>query len=582
MRLMIDPRNGDVDDDASSTKRRSLFSLAGTLLAEISLPKLAVAWILLIGLPSLLIGLAPLLASIWVTGISSKAYTLLTGVSPALLLLLLGILGWFGGRPLLRLAESSFWSLNALAVQPGYILCREGFRHLAERFLSSSATEDQRAFTRAVSAAVSGAAICGFAVGLFIWAWPSSRWIGNVSDLASPLLLFIPALFNTIVLTSGYLAVAALVWGIADATMPQPRQYNAFCEAPVEERAWRVAHLSDIHVVGERYGFRIESGRSGPRGNERFQRTLEQLNRIHTQDPLDAVLITGDLTDAGRSAEWAEFFDALAPYQELSKLLLILPGNHDLNVVDRANPARLDLPTSPKKRLRQIRTISALEALQGSKVRMVDNQNRRLGTSLSEALKPHLNKIATFADHGSFRLSRSLANLWATSFPMIQPPETDDGLGFILLNSNIEAHFSFTNALGLVSTEQAQALNIVIELYPKAYWIVALHHHVVEYPKRAKALSERIGTALINGSWFVRHLERFAGRAIVMHGHRHIDWIGACGRIPIVSAPSPVMESTDESSTYFYIHTLSVTAEGFLGLAKPERIDVPGRLAISP
>ena len=52
-------------------------------------------------------------------------------------------------------------------------------------------------------------------------------------------------------------------------------------------------------------------------------------------------------TDAGRSAEWAEFLDAIAPHPELAESMLILPGNHDLNIVDRANPARLDLPTSP-------------------------------------------------------------------------------------------------------------------------------------------------------------------------------------------------------------------------------------------
>jgi hypothetical protein len=39
----------------------------------------------------------------------------------------------------------------------------------------------------------------------------------------------------------------------------------------------------------------------------------------------------------------------------------------------------------------------------------------------------------------------------------------------------------------------------------------ALHHHVVEYPKAANALSERIGTALVNGTWFVRRMQRLAG-----------------------------------------------------------------------
>ena len=64
MTPILDPCNGDIEDDAASTKRRSLLSLLGSLLAEISLPKLAIVWILLIGLPGLLLGAAPLFVSI--------------------------------------------------------------------------------------------------------------------------------------------------------------------------------------------------------------------------------------------------------------------------------------------------------------------------------------------------------------------------------------------------------------------------------------------------------------------------------------------------------------------------------------
>ena len=126
MKPIVDPRNGDIEDDASSTKRRSLFSLAGSLLAEISFPKLAVAWMLLVGFPGLLIGAAPLLLSIWIAAVSSKAASIFTEIWPALLVPPLVALAWFGGRPLLRIAETSFWSLNALAVQPAYIMFREG------------------------------------------------------------------------------------------------------------------------------------------------------------------------------------------------------------------------------------------------------------------------------------------------------------------------------------------------------------------------------------------------------------------------------------------------------------------------
>lgn len=574
MTPLFDPRLGDVEDDASSTKRRSLLAIAGSLLAEISLPKLALAWGLLIVLPGLLLGLAPLVATGWLTALSRTAAASLGGLWLLILLVAVAVVGWLGGRPVFRAAERGFWSLNSVAVQPGYALCREGLRHLAERF-ASGADATARARLRAATAAGAGIMVCGLALWCVALAWPSTRWLGEAADLVSPLRLIVPALSNTVVLIASYLAIAALVWGVADALMDQPQDLAAFDSPPPGGRTWRVALLSDLHVVGERYGFRIESGRSGPRGNDRLAAVFARLAAIHAERPLDLVLITGDATDAGRSAEWAEFLTALAKHPSLLERALLLPGNHDVNVVDRANPARLDLPTSPGKRLRQMRALSAIAAVQSDKVHVVDATTGRLGGTLAEALAPHRAAITTFADAGTLRLSAGLAQVWADAFPMVLPPASEDGLGVILLNSNAETHFSFTNALGLVPAEQAHGLAAATRQFPRARWIVALHHHLVEYPAPAKAFSERIGTALINGSWFVRQLHPIAHRAVAMHGHRHVDWIGTCGPLRIVSAPSPVMEATDAEPTYFHIHTLAAGAEGHLHLLPPERVDIP-------
>jgi hypothetical protein len=573
---ILDPRDGDIEDDASSTKRRSFISLAGSLLAEISLPKLVVAWMLLIGFPALLLGAVPLLVSIWLASVFSKAANIFTEIAPALLLVPLAALGWFAGRPLLRLAETSFWSLNALLVQPVYISFREGIQHLAERLFASRMPDARRGWVRAATAAGAGGVIFMLGLGVIILVWPASRWIVSLPDLGSlsrqPLIM----VANSVVLISCYLGVAAVIWGCADAMMPQPRDLDAFFVGNAKGRTWRVAHLSDIHTVGERYGFRVESGRSGPRGNERLRRVLACLDEVHAAHPLDVVLITGDLTDAGRSAEWAEFFDALTAYPQLADRVIALPGNHDVNVVDRASPARLELPTSPTKRLRQLRTMSALGLLQGARLQVVERRSGRLGPTLIETLKPHADDMVAFADRGSFRLSRKVAALWTSIFPLVLPPETIDGLGIVVLNSNAETHFSFTNALGLVSADQVRVLDTILRQYPHACWIVTLHHHIIEYPQAAKELSERIGTALINGSWFVRRLQRLTGRVVIMHGHRHIDWIGQCGDVLIVSAPSPVMNGTDSIDTYFYVHTLSAGIHGRLSLLEPERIVVPG------
>ncbi len=573
----MDPRRGDIEDDASSTKRRSLLSLAGSLLAEISLPKLAVAWAVLIVVPGLMLGAAPLLASFWLSKLSSTFAYALAGFWSAILLVIVVVAGWFGGRPLFRLAENSFWSLNSLAVQPAYAVGRETLRHLGERLLPASASGTVRSRLRAAAALLSGLAISGIALMILMAVWPHAQLFDGMATVEFSGRMAVVALANSVVLVAAYLAVAALVWAIADATMDQPRDIEGFDAHPDAGRTWRIAHLSDVHVVGERYGFRIESGRSGPRGNERLARLLAELETLHASEPLDAILITGDMTDAGRSSEWAEFLDAVMRHPGLAGRMLMIPGNHDLNIVDRANPARLDLPMSPNKRLRKLRVLAAMAALQGDRVRVVDRSCRRLGETLARALAPHRDAMAAFADIGRPRMSKELTELWAGVFPMVLPPDPDDGLGIILLDSNADTHFSFTNALGMVSADQARGLEIARAQYPQACWVIALHHHVVEYPRPAKALSERVGTALINGNWFVRRLRSLAGRAILMHGHRHVDWMGECNGIAILSAPSPVMEATDDQATCFYIHTLAVGADRRLRLLRPQRVTISGQ-----
>jgi hypothetical protein len=572
--LLFDPRRGDVEDDASSPKERSLLAIAGSLLAEISLPKLVFAFIISTLIPALLLGLAPLVATAWLLKLSWIAAQI-TGFGTAVVLVAIIALGWIGWRPLLRVAEINFWSLNALAIQPSYVFCREALRFLTERTLSKNTGAVARARLRAISSAAAAVILCICAALIAAVFWQVSRWVGTAADLLDFRSLILPMLANAVVVICAYLSVASLIWGFADATMGQPIDLAEFDASP-GDRTWRIAHLSDIHLVGEQYGFRIESGRNGPRGNSRFSHIMTCIEAIHNIRPLDLVLVTGDMTDAGRATEWAEFMDTVDQHPVLAARMIILPGNHDLNIVDRQNPARLDLPFSPGKRLRQMRALSAIAAVQGHRVLVVDPAKGSFGPTLAETLAPHRQRIADFADAGSLRLSAGLGRLWDQQFPMILPPATKDGLAVAILNTNAETHFSFTNALGVVSAEQTRKLEAAINQFPEAHWIVALHHHLVEYPMSVAKFSERIGTALINGSWFVRKLKPFAARMIVMHGHRHIDWIGACGKLKIVSAPSPVMGGKNDARTYFHIHTLTSGPGGQLCLLPPERAEVAG------
>ncbi len=560
-----------MENDRSATKQRSLLAIFGSLLAEISLPKLAFALTFSILLPAVLLGLAPLALTAWI-GKSWIRLAEATGTGAVLVVLVSLSVAWLGWRPLFRMAEKNFWSLNALAVQPGYALWREALRHLIERWFKGR-TGAELARLRAGSCAAAGLLLFAVAGAVALLAWPATRWVGSVDDLMTPHVLVIPTVANAIVVMSAYLAVAALFWGFADAAGDQPLDLEAFDEPGPGARMWRVAHLSDVHVVGERYGFRIESGRAGPRGNDRLIEAMNRLAALHATEPLDLVLVSGDMTDAGISAEWAEFLDIVAGYPDLLERMLILPGNHDVNIVDRANPARLDLPISPAKTLRKMRALSAIAAVQGDRVHTSSVEGRSLGPALADALQPRRQAIEDFADAGGMRRSAQLARRWEECFPLILPPAEEDGLGVALLDSNADANFSFTNALGMITAGQARRLTASLDAYPKARWIVALHHHLTEYPAPVEAFAERIGTALINGAWFLRVLRPYAARIVVMHGHRHIDWIGACGRLKLISAPSPVMAGRGKA-THFYVHSLSAGPDGSLSLLEPERIEI--------
>ena len=236
-RLILDPRDGDAEDDASSPKQKSLLAIAGSLLAEISLTKLILAWLVSIVLPAAILGLAPLVATAWAAGVFARVLEL-TGIGAALVLLAVVLAGWFGWRPLFRVAEANFWALNALGVQPGYALCREAIRHLMERAFEPTGGA---ALARTRARAAPAPEFC---------LPPSLRWsrprlardpVDRIGlDFAVPHQLIWPTLANAIVIMSAYLAAASLVWGFADASMDQPLDLEGFDAAPSGGRIWRV------------------------------------------------------------------------------------------------------------------------------------------------------------------------------------------------------------------------------------------------------------------------------------------------------------------------------------------------------
>src|SRR5215471_13723849 len=189
---LIDPRCGDIEDDFASSGQRSLLAIAARLLVEISLPKLIFAWTVCLLLPAVLLGLAPLVATTWLTAVSTHFVKLTEFGAATLVFFAMVALGWLGWRPLWRMAEENFWSLNALVVQPGYVFGSELLRHLAERTFAKQWTDVGRARLRAASSAAAGAIMCACAALVIMVVWPSSRWTVAMSEIASPHRLIVP------------------------------------------------------------------------------------------------------------------------------------------------------------------------------------------------------------------------------------------------------------------------------------------------------------------------------------------------------------------------------------------------------
>ena len=124
---------------------------------------------------------------------------------------------------------------------------------------------------------------------------------------------------------------------------------------------------------------------------EQLVRVIKRkLAEIDASAPFDRVLVTGDVTDAGTRAEWARFLDLFRNYPELRARLLFVPGNHDVNIVDRSNPGRFDLPWSAGQSLRKLQDQGCLACPTHVGVATADYRHRRPPPPSRHAPRRHL------------------------------------------------------------------------------------------------------------------------------------------------------------------------------------------------
>lgn len=574
-----DLRRGDDDDNRTNPHRGGLSRLILSTALEFNYQKALIGFLVLIAGPAFLVGIAP---SIALTLGSLKFRTAASaGSTPILavgvLLLLVAVAIWIA-RPLLGKAIENFWYLHYTLVFPLFVAMREILRSVAERFPGQTDTpqeiEVRRRFGTIAGALVFAAA--GLALALTV---ALSVGLQRVDmERVRPWAVIGAGLGNAAIILGVSDIVESLYWVWREITLSRP--VLDWSPGPPESAGStsRVAHLSDLHFVGARYGYRMECGTDGPRGNRCICTALHKLAAIHASTPLDHILITGDITDAGTRAEWTEFLDLFRHYPELRARLSFVPGNHDVNIVDRNNAGRFDLPWSTGQALRKLRVVLALDAMQGDRARVVDRSSGAIGPTLKDYLREGARDehLRALAKDGVARGRREMNKVWDAIFPLVEPPDDEHGYGLILLNSNAPSHFSLTNAIGVVNPWQLKALKAVLRSRPNTAWMILLHHQVVEYPAVSISLTDRIGLALINAPNVLEAMAPYAPYCVVLHGHRHRDWIGTSRGLVFCSAPSVTMGSQGEGKFRgsFHIHEFARGAAGRIQLTGTERIRV--------
>ena len=570
-----DLTRGDAADNRSSPHGLGWRALAVSTALEFNYLTAAIAFVSLILVPAILVGLT-------VPGVMALAHWKLKGLElitlrPATALislaLLVGVALWIA-RPLLAMSLDNFWHLHYTLVFPLFVTLREAISAGLEWLPPRSLNPEQLHRRRRVGALLTTILLASG--GLTLASRVPFVTLFGVHDLR-PTALTSAALSNALVVLGLSTIVASLYWFGREISSGHPVfNWTPGPPAPAP-RTMRIAHLSDLHVVGETYGYRMESGTAGPCGNARVVQAFRELDAIHAAHPLDRILVTGDITDAGTRAEWLEFLALVHHWPELRRRLLFLPGNHDVNIIDRTNPARFDVPWSVTGALRKLRVILALDAVQGGSVRVVDRTSGMLGPTLEEYLRTgnRAKLLPDLAEHGTWRARRAVVKVWDEIFPLVALP-SEESCGVVLLDSNSRRHFSLTNAIGIIDRGQLRALNSVLQSSPGAAWIIAVHHHLVEYPIRGLGLDERAGVVLVNAADVLRVIARHDRPVLVVHGHRHRDWIGTCGDTMLCSAPSVTLGDKGSQSACgsFSLYDVAFASEGRLQLASVERVRI--------
>ena len=344
-----------------------------------------------------------------------------------------------------------------------------------------------------------------------------------------------------------------------------------------------LAHLSDLHMTGGEEAIERRTVMTG----EVLRSVIEKHERTLTS--ADLILITGDLTDAGRPSEWQEFF-SLIPAALLGKSI-ILPGNHDVAIVSKSK-WRMEDADARSRTQRYIRMISAMNLVQGSRAFVTDG--RKQPCLLQNFLQPYISRMNDFTGGAPdsvhlrrWRWNRPVQNmyadldspvvetmvhaLWRLIFPMAVLSPDRKSVVYVFDSTD----FALTilgNAYGRAAKGDPEFMTRKLDRlraqFKDCASLYAMHHHLLPPPIFKRAGWRHTYELLKSSAMVLTDAEETYeaiqknGRSVVFHGHHHVNYMREYGELlQVIGAPSTTLgdELNRTLGAGFYVYGISRT-----------------------
>ncbi|MCC7542745.1 MAG: metallophosphoesterase [Deltaproteobacteria bacterium] len=338
-------------------------------------------------------------------------------------------------------------------------------------------------------------------------------------------------------------------------------------------RAALVVHLSDTHVVSDDDGATIE-GRPG--ANRALADVLRVARQNGTIAAADFVLISGDLTDAGRPAEWSRFLALLG--NDIVSKAVVIPGNHDINIPSDGRWDAVEDESEVGRSLRLIRMMAVLDRIQGNRATVLDPSARSGRVMLHAYLARHAPALRSFAEcppwdrvapnyerAGTTDYADLPSAVWEGLWPMFVPVHGGRA-ELVLIDTTTTGSSLLDNAWGALPEPILERLRVGLSLEEsrgKAHIVVL--HHAIALPETGGPHAQ-VKSAFMSMHDPERLLEAFPPdrSLLVFHGHHHVAHMGALRNATIISAPSTSHGDERESTPAagFFAFGLDVAATG--------------------